>query len=61
MNRLMTMILRRFLNKAVIPGMTSGMDRMSGPQKRQHGSKQQKEAMTRARQSMKVMRRVSRF
>jgi len=57
MNRLMTMIIGRFLNKAVM----QGMNRMSGPQAGQKQSKEQKEAMQRARQSMKVMRRVSRF
>ncbi|MGA9433529.1 MAG: hypothetical protein WBV62_04775 [Roseobacter sp.] len=53
----MTMIIRRFLNKAVM----QGMNRMSGPQAGQKQSKEQKAAMQRARQSMKVMRRVSRF
>lgn len=61
MNRMITMIMRRFLNKAVMTGMNRGIERMSDQPSGQKQSKEQKEAMKRAGQSMKVMRRISRL
>jgi len=62
MNRMITMIMRRFLTKAVMTGMNRGIESMSsGQPSGQQQSKGQKETVKRARQSMRAMRRVSRF
>lgn len=61
MNRLINMLLRRAVNMAVREGINAGARTFAGPKDGQAPTTEQKAAMRRARQSTKMMRRITRF
>lgn len=56
-NQLINMIVRLFVRKAVNKGVNAGINRMAGGQKRGKPT----QAAKKARQAMKVTRRLNRF
>ena len=57
MNRLINMVLRQLINK----GINAGIDMASGPKDGRKPTEEEKAAMKRTRQSVRVMRRLTRF
>lgn len=57
-DQLVKMIFRMFLRKTVNKGMNAGLNRMAGGQKQGQSARQQTK---RARQAMKVTRRLNKF
>lgn len=68
-NQILNMILRMFFRKAVNRGMTEGFRRMSksgkgagkNPEAAARNQKQGRDAARRARQGLRVIRRIGRF
>lgn len=61
MNRLISMVMKRVLNMAVQKGMNASAQTLAGPDEGRKPTKEQKAAMKRARQSAKMMGRMTRF
>ncbi|MGD9293504.1 MAG: hypothetical protein PVI41_01365 [Roseobacter sp.] len=57
MNRLINMIVRQLINK----GINAGIDMASGPEDGRKPTEEQKAAMKRTKQSVRMMRRLTRF
>lgn len=57
MNRLINMVVRQLINK----GINAGIDMASGPRDGRKPTDEEKAAMKRTRQSVRMMRRLTRF
>jgi hypothetical protein len=61
MNRALNTLLRRIVGMAVLRGVQAGITRDAGPKDGQRPTKSQEDTMKQARQSVKMLRRLSRF
>lgn len=61
MDRLLRMVMRRAMNMAINKGIDMGARRMTGARDGQVPTQDQKSAMKNARQSAKLMRRMTRI